>query len=174
MTAMRDHKQASKSNLDPALLAASGAILVFGLIMLFSASVAVGIERFGDANFFIKRQLVALALGLIAAYAAYRINYRFWQRWSFLFLIGSVGLLILVLVPGIGISGQGAQRWLNLGPFSFQPSELVKLTLILYLAAWLSERGRAGIRDFYTGLLPLTIVLGSIAFLILSQPDLGT
>ncbi|MBI2050703.1 MAG: putative lipid II flippase FtsW [Parcubacteria group bacterium] len=174
MTARYTHKQAPRSALHIPLFAASGAILVFGLLMLFSASVAVGIERFGDPNFFIKRQLIALLLGLGAAYLAYRIDYRVWQRWSFVILLASVALLVLVLVPGIGIAGQGAQRWLNLGPFGFQPSELAKLTLILYLAAWLSERGRAGIRDFYTGLLPLTIVLGAIAFLILKQPDLGT
>ncbi|MBI1961624.1 MAG: putative lipid II flippase FtsW [Parcubacteria group bacterium] len=174
MTSFYTHKKISKSRVDIALLAVSGAILVLGLITLFSASVAVGIERFGDPNFFIKRQLIALVVGLIAAYIAFRIEYRFWQRWSLMLFVGSIMLLVLVLVPGIGISGQGAQRWLDLGPIGFQPSELLKLTLILYLGAWLSERGRAGIRDFYTGLLPLAIVLGVIAFLILKQPDLGT
>lgn len=174
MTGIHTRKTASRSAVNVPLAVASAVILVFGLLMLFSASVAVGIERFGDANFFIKRQLVALAFGLAAGMIAYRIDYRFWQRWSFVLLLASIGLLVLVLVPGIGIAGQGAQRWISLGPLGFQPSELVKLTLILYLAAWLSERGTAGIKDFYTGLLPLTIVLGVIAFLILSQPDLGT
>jgi len=174
MTVLHARKQAPRSNFPVPFLIVSGVIVVFGLLMLFSASVAVGIDRFGDANFFIKRQLVALFFGLIAAYLAYRIDYRIWQRWSFIILLASIALLVLVLVPGIGIAGQGAQRWLNLGPLGFQPSELVKLTLILYLAAWLSERGQAGIRDFYTGLLPLTVVLGTIAFLILKQPDLGT
>ncbi len=174
MTSFYTHKKTSKRSVDIALLAVSGAILVLGLITLFSASVAVGIERFSDPNFFIKRQLIALVLGLIGAYIAFRIEYRFWQRWSFMLFVGSMVLLVLVLVPGIGISGQGAQRWLDLGPIGFQPSELLKLTLILYLGAWLSERGIAGIRDFYTGLLPLAMVLGVIAFLILKQPDLGT
>ncbi|MDP3995437.1 MAG: putative lipid II flippase FtsW [bacterium] len=159
---------------DMPLLAVSAAILVFGLIMLFSASVAVGIDRFSDPNFFIKRQLVSLALGLIAAYIAYRIDYRFWQKWSFFILLGSIALLVVVLIPGIGASGQGAQRWIDLGPMGFQPSELVKLSLIIYLSAWLSERGSDGVKDLYTGLLPLSAVLGVIAFLMLSQPDLGT
>tara|TARA_Y100000294_G_scaffold160625_1_gene164410 strand:- start:283 stop:1116 length:834 start_codon:yes stop_codon:yes gene_type:complete len=77
-------------------------------------------------------------------------------------------------MPGVGASGQGAQRWIDLGVFGFQPSELVKLTLILYMAAWLSERGRREIQDTYTGLIPFVAVLGVIGFLILRQPDLGT
>ena len=174
MTTIRTHRQAARSRVDKTLLAIAVLLATFGVVMLFSASVAVGIDRFGDANFFIKRQLVSMGIGLVAAVLAYKIDYHFWQRWSFLFLSATLALLAVVLIPGVGISGQGAQRWLNLGFAAFQPSELAKLTLILYLGAWLSERGRRGIRDFYTGLVPLAVVLGVIAFLILKQPDLGT
>ncbi|MDP3995473.1 MAG: putative lipid II flippase FtsW [bacterium] len=175
MITLRRHKPIERQESpDMPLFGVSCAILVFGLIMLFSASVAVGIDRFSDPNFFIKRQLVSLVLGLIAAYIAYRIDYRFWQKWSFFILLASIALLVVVLIPGIGASGQGAQRWIDLGPLGFQPSELVKLSLVIYLSAWLSERGSDGIKDLYTGLLPLSAVLGVIAFLIMSQPDLGT
>ena len=166
----------SKKNktLSTGLVVISGLILLFGLVMLFSASVAVGLERFGDSNFFIKRQLVALVIGLIGAYVAYKIDYHFWERWSLVILLATIVLLVLVLIPGIGASGQGAQRWIDLGIFGFQPSELVKLTLILYMAAWLSERGERAIQDVRLGFLPFVGVLLVIAFLIIRQPDLGT
>ncbi len=174
MTVLKPRKVAVKSRLDKTLLATSALIVAFGLVMLFSASVAVGIERFSDPNFFIKRQLVSLAVGLLGAAVAYRIDYHFWQRWSLLALAFSIALLVAVLLPDIGISGQGAKRWLDLGVAGFQPSELVKLTLVTYLAAFLAERGGRAVRDFKTGLIPLVTVLGVIAFLILKQPDLGT
>jgi len=149
-------------------------VLALGLIMLYSASVAVGFERFGDSAFFIKRQAVALMIGLGALFVAYRIDYRILQQWSLLMLAGSILLLILVLIPGIGAAGQGAQRWFDLGPLSFQPSELVKLTLILYMAAWMSERGEQVIQDAKTGLLPFVLLMVVLGFLMLQQPDLGS
>src|SRR3989338_4195803 len=129
-------RKTSNTNFDKSLLIISLIILVFGLIMLYSASVAVAFERFGDSGFYIKKQLIALSIGIIAGYIAYKIDYHFWEKWSLAFLFISIILLILVLIPGIGASGQGAQRLLNLGIAAFQPSELAKLSLILYLSAW--------------------------------------
>lgn len=174
MTSVWSRKQPSRNRVDKTLLMVSLLLLGFGLVMLFSASVAVGMERFSDPNFYIKRQLVSLAIGLVAALVAYKVDYHFWQRWSLLFLFVSIALLVLVLVPGIGASGQGAQRWINLGVGVVQPSEIVKLTLVLYLAAWLSERGPYAIRSMTAGLLPLVAILALLGFLILRQPDLGT
>jgi cell division protein FtsW len=168
-------KQKSKKvHFDKTLLVVSSLILAFGLVMLFSASVAVGLERFGDSSFFIKRQIIFLAIGLVVFYIVYKIDYHFWQKWSLLILGGSIFLLILVLIPGIGASGQGAQRWINLGVFGFQPSELVKLTLIIYMSAWFAERGARAIQDVQRGLIPFVSLLAIIALLILKQPDLGT
>lgn len=159
---------------DIGLMVIIAIILAFGLLMLSSASVAVGLNRFGDGGFFIKRQLEALLVGLAAGYFCYRLPYQKWRQWSFLFFIGSVFLLLLVFIPGIGLSGKGAARWINLGIANFQPSELVKLTLILYLSAWLTERGARVIADLKTGLMPFVGLMGLLAILIISQPDLGT
>jgi len=169
-----NHSKKTYEGPDRALVVIVSILIVLGLIMLFSASVAVGLERFGDSAFFIKRQLFALAIGLMALFAAYRIDYHQWQKWSLVMLVGSIVLLVLVLIPGVGVSGQGAQRWINLGLFSFQPSELVKLTLILYMSAWISERGEWLIKDIKAGLVPFVILMGTIGFLILQQPDLGS
>jgi len=167
-------KKQKDSGFDKALLIVSVIILLFGIVMLYSASVAIGLERFGDSGFFIKRQIIYLAIGGIAFYAAYKIDYHIWQEWSLILFLFSILLLIVVLIPGIGASGQGAQRWINLGFISFQPSELVKLTLLLYMSAWLAERGERAIQDVYAGLLPFVALLLILSALILKQPDLGT
>jgi len=136
--------------------------------------VAVGLERFDDSLFYIKRQLIALVAGAIAGFIAYKIDYHKWQEWSLVLLFVSIVLLILVLIPGFGASGQGAQRWIDFGFMTFQPSELVKLTLILYLSAWLSERGPHIIGSMKGGLIPFVAVLAILALLIILEPDLGT
>ena len=167
-------RKTSNTNFDKSLLIISLIILVFGLIMLYSASVAVAFERFGDSGFYIKKQLIALSIGIIAGYMAYKIDYHFWEKWSLAFLFISIILLILVLIPGIGVSGQGAQRWLSIGIAAFQTSELAKLSLILYLSAWISERGRSAISEFKIGFIPFATVIGIFGLLILMQPDLGS
>jgi len=159
---------------DKPLFIISGIILIFGLIMLYSASIAVGFERFGDANYFIKKQMIYLVIGLVLMFVVYKIDYHFFEKWSLILFIFSIFLLLLVLFQGFGIEGQGAQRWLNLGIFGFQPSELVKLTLILYMGAWLSERGQSVIGSLKGGLFPFVSVLIVLAFLIIKQPDLGS
>ncbi|MEK7164981.1 MAG: putative lipid II flippase FtsW [Patescibacteria group bacterium] len=159
---------------DIGLMVIIAIILAFGLLMLASASVAVGLNRFGDGGFFIKRQLEALLIGLVAGYACYRLPFARWREWSFALFAVSLVLLILVFIPGLGLSGKGAARWINLGIANFQPSELVKLTLILYLSAWLSERGARVVADFKAGLVPFVGLMGVLFILIISQPDLGT
>jgi cell division protein FtsW len=86
----------------------------------------------------------------------------------------SVIFLILVFVPGVGSNVYGASRWIQLGPFSFQPSEMAKLAIIIYLAAWLESRGKDRIKDLFEGMLPFLGIMGLIGFLIMKQPDTGT
>ena len=103
-----------------------------------------------------------------------KIDYHFWKKIAVPIFFVSVIFLVLVFVPGIGSKVYGASRWLALGPFSFQPSEMAKLAIIIYLAAWLESRGTHRIKDVFEGLLPFAGIMGLIAFLIMKQPDTGT
>lgn len=158
---------------DRILLYLTFALLVFGLIMVASAGIGYSRSRFGDAYFFFKRQLLGVSIGLVVLYLTQRINYNFWKKISFPFFALSVIFLILVFVPGIGSKIYGANRWIQLGIVSFQPSEMLKLSLIIYLAAWLEGRGEKA-RDFFEGLLPFVTIMALIGFLLIKQPDMGT
>jgi cell division protein FtsW len=149
------------------------ALLVFGLIMISSAGIVYARGHFGDAYFFFKRQLLGVAIGLVVMYFAQKIHYNFWKKISFPFFALSVLFLVLVFVPSIGTKIYGASRWMQIGPLSFQPSEMLKIGLIIYLAAWLESRG-GQIRDFFEGFLPFSIIVAIISFLLLKQPDMGT
>ena len=159
---------------DNALLMTILVLLGIGLIMIFSAGVSYGTLRFGDGYYFFKRQLIGLAAGLFFLYLFSKIRYQFWRKLVVPLFLFSVGLLVLVLIPGIGTAAYGAARWIQVGPISFQPSELMKFSLILYLAAWLSGKNTARKTDFTEGLLPFVILMLAIAFLIMKQPDTGT
>lgn len=148
-------------------------LLLFGLVMLSSASSVLGYQRFGDSNYFLKKQAVSVAVGLVVFFITLRIDYHFWRRWAVPGLIGTVALLVMVFVPGIGPSLLGARRWINLGSVLFQPSELAKLAFLFYLAAWFERRDHL-LGRFQEGLMPFLITLGVVAGLVLLQPDLGT
>ncbi len=150
-------------------------LLVFGLVMLTSASLPVGHEKFADGYFFIKRQLFLGVLpGLVLFFIFSKINFQQLKKYSFPFFILANILLLLVLVPGLGsTSGTNAHSWFNFLGFSFQPSELAKLALVIYLAAYLSARGKE-LLDFKNGFL-VALGLGMIpVVLILAEPDVGT
>lgn len=152
-----------------------GLLIFFGLIMLSSASSVQGFQKFGDSYWFFKHQLFkGLLPGIIAFYIASQIDYRVWKKYAFTMLLASVGLLILVFIPGLGISYGKAQSWLQIGPLGFQPTEIVKLTFLIYLATWLERRGERGLKDPQYGLLPFLFALGVVSFLILAQPDMGS
>lgn len=158
---------------DPVLATLVVTLTLFGLLMLTSASSVVAFERYGDAYALVKNQLVAVALGFAALWVGSRVSHQWYRKQAALFLLVSIALLVAVLIPGLGTRLLGAQRWLNLGPLSFQPSELVKLTLLLYLAAWLERRrlhDQSGATDLKTFLILMSVVGG----LILLQPDMGT
>jgi len=150
-------------------------ILIFGLVVLTSASSAAGFEKFDDSYYFIKQQLLhGFVPGIILLVLLSFINYQKWKKLIFPLLIASIILLISVFLPGIGAQYGGAKSWINLGPFSFQPAELVKLTFILYLAIWLSKKEKEELKKFSTGFLPFLVILGVISLLIALQPDIGT
>ncbi len=152
-----------------------GLIVVFGLIMLSSASVAISFEKFGEGYFYIKHQIFyGLIPGLILLIIFSLIDYRLWRKIALSLLIFSIVLLLLVFIPGIGAEYGTAQSWLNIFGVSFQPAELVKLTFLMYLATWLENRGRQKAKDISEGLIPFLSVLSIIALLLILQPDLGT
>jgi len=145
----------------------------FGLIVLSSASSIIAYEKFGDAYYYFKHQLLGLALGLIAFWFFAKTDYHIWKKYAFIFLVVSVLLLLIVFIPGISADYGKARSWINIFGFSLQPSEFVKLSFLLYLAAWLEVR-KEKLHDINLGIGPFLVVLGLIAFLMLLQPDIGT
>lgn len=162
-------------NVNKPLLFSVLALIVFGLVMISSAGIIYSETRFGDAYYFFRHQFLYGAIpGLLIMYFIQRVDYRFWKKIAFPLFLASVILLLLVFVPGIGMKVYGANRWINLGPISFQPSEMAKFSLIIYLAAWLESKGERRIQDFYEGFVPFLGIVGVASFLILKQPDMGT
>jgi len=161
---------------DYVFLGIAAAIIVFGLIMLASAAGPSGYERFGDSFYYFKHQLLyGLIPGTVAMIVLSRIPYLKWKDYAWQLLAVSIGLLILVFIPGIGAEFGTSKSWISVfGLFSIQPSEFVKLTFLFYLAAWLDMRGKKGVSDFESGFLPFLVALGSIMLLMILQPDIGT
>lgn len=144
-----------------------------GIVMVYSASAIRAQERFGDPSYFLKRQVLWAVVGLIALIWALGLDYRHLSRWAPLLYGLSLLLLIVVLIPGIGTKINGARRWLRLGGVSFQPGELAKLGLILYLSRLLAKKGER-LREFFDGLLPPLILALLMAVSIALQPNYGT
>ncbi|HHW43030.1 MAG TPA: putative lipid II flippase FtsW [Desulfotomaculum sp.] len=149
-------------------------LLSVGIIMVFSSSYYYAMfPPFNNPFHFLVRQLIWAAIGLTLMFVMMNYDYRNLKRWAPGLLGLAFLLLAAVLIPGVGVAKLGAQRWLNLGPFSFQPSEFAKLCLIIFTAFGLSRRPDR-INDFRRGILPYLILMALAAGLIMLQPDLGT
>lgn len=144
-----------------------------GLVIIYSASSIVAMEQYRDAAYFLKRQALWLAASIGACFVTMRVPYTVLRRLTLPLLVLSFAGLLLVFVPGIGQRAGGASRWIGWGSVRFQPVELAKLALILYLARFLAERGPEA-RSFTRGLLPPLLVLGAMAMPVLAQPNLGS
>ena len=147
-------------------------LLSIGVVMVYSASAIVAADRFHDPYFFLKKQIFWALLGGAGLWLMLRVDYRRLEGLVLPLLIVSAGLLVLVLIPPVGQAINGTRRWIRLGAVSFQPAELAKFTLVLYLAAFIAEK-RDALGDFRQGLLPPLAVAGMLAALVLAQPDLG-
>lgn len=147
-------------------------LALFGLAMIYSSSVIVGYLLFGDDKHFFKRQIIWLILGFIGMIIASNIDYRNWQKWAGAMLGVTFVLLISVFFFSVG-EINGAHRWISFGGQTFQPSELAKLTFILYLSGWLVQRQNS-LADIQKTFIPFLAVLFAISFLMLKQPDFGT
>lgn len=159
---------------DYVFLSLVGVLVLFGMIVLSSASSVVSYEKFGSSFYLVRHQILfGLLPGIILFLGMIRIPYGRWRKLALPFFAFALLLLILVLIPGIGVKLSGSRSWFGIGSFSFQPSEIVKLALIIYLALWLESR-RDRIRDFKSGFIPFAGIVGIVAALILLQPDVGT
>ena len=147
-------------------------LLSAGVVMVYSASAIVAADRFHDPYFFLKKQIFWALLGAACMWMAIRLDYRRLEGFVLPLLIFAGILLVLVLVSPFGQAINGTRRWIRLGPVSFQPAELAKLALVVYLAAFLAKKGEA-ISDFKRGLVPPLAIAGVLALLVLAQPDLG-
>ena len=148
-------------------------LLSTGVVMIYSASAIVAADRFRDPYFFLKKQVFWSALGSGALWLALRTDYRRLEKFVLPLLGLAVLLLVLVLIPGLGVSVNGSRRWLRFGPLSFQPAELAKLALVVYLAAFFARK-RDELGEFWRGVVPPLAVGGVLAGLVLAQPDLGS
>lgn len=158
---------------DPWIFATVAALVGVGLIMVFSASSATAYAAYHDPTFYLKRQLVWLAIGAAVAYAAYRVDYVKLKTIAPALVGIAFVLLLLTLVPHLGLRTGGARRWLGTASFSFQPSELAKLALVLFFAAKLSAIGET-VRSLSRGAVPLLLVAAMLAVPIFFEPDMGT
>jgi cell division protein FtsW len=158
---------------DPWLLGAALVLAMLGVVMVYSASAVYASARLGDGLWFFKRQALGALAGLAALLLAMKLGYRRIEKLAVPLLLLSLILLVLVLVPGLGVVAGGARRWLRVGSLSFQPSELAKVALVLWLARSLARRGER-VRSFSAGLLPHLFMLGLFALLLLLEPDFGT
>ncbi len=163
------------SSLDQALLWAALLLAAIGLVMVYSASIAMAeAERFTGfkPGYFLVRHSLYLAIGLALAFALFRVPVWLWQKASPYLFVAGILLLVLVLIPGVGREVNGARRWMPLGIATFQPSELMKLCVVLYAADY-TVRKAAFMDDFRKGFLPMFGVMTFIAFVLLREPDFG-
>ncbi len=172
-SASRLRVEDQKPQIDKTLLVSVGLLLLVGLLMVYSSSNAVSLEHRGDSYHFLKMQILWCCIGLTAMILTMFFNYRNYQRLAWLILLASGFLLVLVYIPGIGVSHSGGTRWIRIGRFSFQPVEFAKLALVIYIAGYLN-RNSEYIKTFKRGILPGLLVFLIFAALIYKQPDFGS
>jgi cell division protein FtsW len=148
------------------------ATVLFGVVMIYSASVVVGYTNFHDAQYFFKRQVVWALIGIITMIVMANIDYRFWKRWAGWMLGVTFVLLLSVFLFSKG-EINGAHRWISFAGQTFQPSELAKLTFLIYLSAWLCDR-KEEIASITKTFLPFVVIMAILTGLMLAEPDFGT
>lgn len=167
---------------DYILLGTVTALIVIGILVLANVSAPLSLERFGTTYYFLNHQLLfGLLPGMIFGFLFFKTRLNLLKKLSPIFLLINLFLLAIIFLPGVGLRLGGAARWLNLGPLSFQPSEVLKLTFILYLAAWLASRidsrktGEEYLKRMHgQTLIAFSIVIIIISLLLIFQPDIST
>lgn len=144
-----------------------------GIVMVYSASSALALKKFGTDYYFLKRQLVYSVGGCLLLIFFRHLSLKILHAGVYLLLLATILLLAAVQIPGLGITAGGATRWLYLGAFSFQPSELARLALVVYLAFSIEKKGDM-VKTFWVGFVPHVLILGIFVALIMLQPDFGS
>jgi cell division protein FtsW len=144
-----------------------------GIVMVYSASSAMALKKFGSDYFFLKKQAMFSLIGIVVLVAFSYIPFRLYRVFVYPVLATAVMMLVAVVFSGLGVTAGGSARWLQLGPVRFQPSELARMALVIYMAYSMSKKGDL-LRDFYVGFLPHFLVLGLFMGLLLVQPDFGS
>ncbi len=166
---MTGHKRAP----DFVIFLTTMALIGIGLVMIFSASSAKALVQTGDGAYFLKRQAAWGLLGLVAMFFTMRIDFWHWRRWAAPIFWVIFALLIVVLIPGVGVTINGSRRWIGAGPLNIQPSEAMKFGIVLYLAELLTRLGPR-VRSFLGGIVPALGITVLVALAVLMEPDLGT
>jgi cell division protein FtsW len=157
---------------DSITLGLVAALLLVGLVMVTSASMAVAAKDLGDPFYFLERQFVFGACGLLVAWCVTRVPAALWDRYSLVLLVFALVLLVLVLVPGLGAKINGARRWMRVGPMNFQVSELAKVLVLTWVCSY-CVRKRTELEHTFQGLMKPVGLLGVAAVLLLLEPDFG-
>lgn len=156
------------------LLAILITLVMFGLVMVYSATFGLALQNDESPLAYLIKQGLYVCVGLVGLLVAMRIDYHRYRRWAGPGMVAALLLLAaLVFVPGLGTDIYGAKRWIFIGPVSIQPSEIAKLALVIYLAGWLSGKGQR-VRSFSYGTLQFVVVMGATVGLVMMEPDLGT
>jgi cell division protein FtsW len=155
------------------LLTVSVVLVCIGIVMIYSSSSIYAWERYQDSFYFLKRHLSFLCVGVLLAFLAMVIDYRFFRKYAHWLIWIALFLLVLVLIPGVGREVSGARRWFRYKFISFQPSEFANLALIVYIADFIARK-EDKMKILVSGFIPAMSMLGAVTLLILLQPDLGT
>lgn len=147
-------------------------LMLFGVVMVTSASIGIAETKLGDAFYYGRRHFVYVLMGLMLGFSALRTPTRWLEQLSFVFLLGALVLLVVVLIPGIGVQFHGAHRWIRIAGMTMQPSEFARIALLIYLASYMVRRGdevRANIKGF----LKPWLIIAVMSMLLLAEPDFG-
>ena len=166
-------KRTKKSQMDFILIIIIIILLSFGIVMILSASAPSALAETGDSYTYVTKQMIFAVIGLGVMWFVSKIDYRIYKKFYWLIYWVSIGALLLVLIPGLGSSGGGAKRWINLGFTQFQPSEITKIGMIIFYAGYLTDH-KDDLRSFKKGfILPLLYILPPVAIALLIQNHLS-
>jgi len=164
-----------KRNFDLLLLVTALIMMGIGVVMIYNASAIIAVKKYGQTSYhFLKMHLYHMVLAIVLLFAAMKSSYTVWKKWSPIILVLSFFTLLLVFFPHLGVKWGGARRWIKMTPFfSFQPSELAKIAMIVFMASFLAKK-KDSPGELESISSPLFFILGIFFVLIVAQPDLGT